>query len=74
MVGGFDGHNCLETAETYNPKTDQWTAIEAMSKRRSGLGVLTYKGEVYAAGGYDGTDRLESGRVYKHEHVICSSS
>ena len=33
-VGGYDGGSCLDSAERYDPLTNQWSAIAAMSARR----------------------------------------
>lgn len=38
ICGGFDGQECLQTAEYYNPITNQWTMIQPMRSRRSGVG------------------------------------
>lgn len=38
ICGGFDGQECLQTAEYYNPITNQWTLIQPMRNRRSGVG------------------------------------
>jgi len=38
ICGGFDGQECLQTAEYYNPVTNQWTMIQPMHSRRSGVG------------------------------------
>lgn len=33
-VGGYDGASCLNSAERYDPLTDTWTSIAAMSVKR----------------------------------------
>lgn len=38
ICGGFDGQECLQTAEYYDPVTNQWTMIQPMRSRRSGVG------------------------------------
>lgn len=48
ICGGFNGVQCLETCEFYDPELDQWTAITQMNSLRSGLGVTTYAGKIYA--------------------------
>lgn len=47
----------LNSAETYDPKTDTWTMIAEMSTRRSSVGVGVLNSVVYAVGGYDGSCR-----------------
>ena len=48
VCGGFNGTECLFNAESYCPKTNQWTPIAPMSRRRSGVGVIAYKEHLYA--------------------------
>lgn len=40
VVGGFNGAECLNTAERYDPGTDNWTFITSMQQRRSGVSVI----------------------------------
>lgn len=48
ICGGFNGAECLSTAECYNPETDRWTMIASMGTRRSGIGVIAYADHVFA--------------------------
>lgn len=48
ICGGFNGNECLQSAEYYNPETNQWTMITDMNSRRSGIGVIAYADHVYA--------------------------
>lgn len=50
ITGGFDGHDCMNTAEVYDPNTNQWTMITAMRSRRSGVSCISYHGCVYVIG------------------------
>lgn len=47
ICGGFDGIECLITAEVYNATTNQWTVIAPMGSTRRGAGVMAYGDEVY---------------------------
>lgn len=47
ICGGFNGENCLCTAEYYSPHTNQWTKITPMKSRHSGVGVIAYREKVY---------------------------
>uniref|UniRef100_A0A3B3Z936 Uncharacterized protein n=1 Tax=Periophthalmus magnuspinnatus TaxID=409849 RepID=A0A3B3Z936_9GOBI len=38
--------------------------MNEMSSRRSGLGVVVYGNEIYAVGGFSGTNRLNSAEAY----------
>lgn len=64
ICGGFNGHECLSTAEAYDPFTNQWTLLEPMRNRRSGIGVIAYKDEIYALGGFNGITRMNTGEKY----------
>lgn len=48
ICGGFNGVDWHQTCEYYNPETDQWTEIEPMSSKRSGIGVIAYADHIYA--------------------------
>lgn len=50
ITGGFDGHDCMNTAEVYDPATNQWTMITAMRSRRSGVSCISYHGCIYVIG------------------------
>ena len=58
ICGGFNGTLCLDSVEFYEPKTNSWTLIRPMSKRRSGHGLVNYKSCLYVVGGFDGEKRL----------------
>ncbi|KAF7486146.1 Hypothetical predicted protein [Marmota monax] len=64
ICGGFNGNECLFTAEVYNTESNQWTVIAPMRSRRSGIGVIAYGEHVYAVGGFDGANRLRSAEAY----------
>ncbi|RMC04965.1 hypothetical protein DUI87_18145 [Hirundo rustica rustica] len=64
ICGGFDGDQCLSSAEMFNPTRNQWFLIAPMSSRRSGVGVMAYGNQVYAVGGFDGNSRLQSVEAY----------
>lgn len=48
ICGGFTGVECLFSAESFDPETNQWTLIAPMRSRRSGVGVISYGNLVYA--------------------------
>jgi len=64
IAGGFNGQECLNTAEYYEPTTRQWTMIVPMRNRRSGIGVIAHDGCVYAVGGFNGITRMNNGEKY----------
>lgn len=49
-LGGYDGQNRQNTAERYDPKTNQWTMIAPMSVQRSDANACTLNGKVYITG------------------------
>jgi hypothetical protein len=38
----------MNSAEYFDPKTNQWTIIAPMHNRRSGIGVIAYHNSIYA--------------------------
>ena len=50
IVGGFNGTECMNTAECYNPDTNQWTGIAPMRSRRSGIGIIAHRNQIFAIG------------------------
>lgn len=48
ICGGFNGQECMNSAEYFDPKTNQWTMIAPMRNRRSGVGVIAYHNSIYA--------------------------
>ncbi|GFV20449.1 kelch-like protein 10 [Trichonephila clavipes] len=73
IVGGFNGSECLASAEFYNPHTDQWTVTPSMKQRRSGVSVISHHGRIYALGGFNGISRLVNGEKYDPETDQWSS-
>lgn len=47
-VGGRDDCMELSSAERYNPQTNSWSPIVAMTSRRSGVGLAVVNGALYA--------------------------
>ncbi|CAF1030044.1 unnamed protein product [Adineta steineri] len=64
ICGGFNGQECMNSAEYFDPKTNQWTLIAPMRNRRSGVGVIAYRNSIYALGGFNGSTRMTSGERY----------
>ncbi|CAO2645340.1 Kelch-like protein 10 [Lemmus lemmus] len=50
-MGGFDGYVRLNTAERYEPETNQWTLIAPMHEQRSDASATTLYGKVKTQGG-----------------------
>uniref|UniRef100_A0A8C5E3C5 Uncharacterized protein n=1 Tax=Gouania willdenowi TaxID=441366 RepID=A0A8C5E3C5_GOUWI len=66
-ICGGQSNRVLNTAEYYNPDTNQWTLITPMGTHRCGLGVVAYMGHIFAVGGSDGSRDLRSAEAYDPE-------
>ena len=64
IAGGFNGQECLNSAESYDPVSNQWTMLTPMLYRRSGVGIIAYDNSVFAVGGFDGLQRLLNAERY----------
>ncbi|CAK8689904.1 unnamed protein product [Clavelina lepadiformis] len=64
-LGGLhDRNNATNTAEFYDPRNGKWEYIQQMKTRRSGLTAVALNNEIYAIGGYDGSNDLSSVEKY----------
>lgn len=61
ITGGFNGHECLNTVEFYDPETEEWTLMTPMTTRRSGVNCVILNQVLYVIGGFNGTHRMNSG-------------
>ena len=61
ICGGFNGQECLSSAECYDPAVNQWTMLSPMRNRRSGVGVIAHGDSLYALGGFNGITRMNNG-------------
>lgn len=80
ICGGFNGQECMNSAEYFDPKINQWTIIAPMRHRRSGIGIIAYHNCIYALfvtrtvvsminsssprGGFNGSTRMNSVERY----------
>ncbi|XP_048859378.1 kelch-like protein 10 [Brienomyrus brachyistius] len=55
-IGGFDGLMRFNTAERYDPETNERTIIQPMHERRHDASATTLNGKIYICGGYNGAD------------------
>lgn len=51
----------------YIPEEDRWEPVQLMSTRRIGVGVAVVNRLLYAVGGYDGGNRLNTVESYHPE-------
>lgn len=54
----------VSTVEIFNPLNNKWTKSTPMRTLRSRVGVSVLDGQLYAIGGYNGTERLDTVEVY----------
>jgi hypothetical protein len=52
--GGCHGAQELQSAEVYDPETNQWTPIAPMSTPRINAGVAAHSGKIWVIGGING--------------------
>jgi len=64
VAGGFDGHECTNTVETYDANANKWTPAAPMQVRRSGVSCVVYHDRLYALGGFNGQWRMCSGERF----------
>ncbi|XP_076820217.1 kelch-like protein 23 [Clavelina lepadiformis] len=62
-LGGYDG-NATNTAECYDPRNGKWEYIPPMKTCRDGLTAVVLNDEIYAIGGYDGSNHVSSVEKY----------
>ncbi|KAK7097848.1 kelch-like protein 5 isoform X2 [Littorina saxatilis] len=65
-----------DSAERYDPKTDQWTNISPISSPRDAVGLCPLGDKLFAVGGYDGQQYLNDVECYdpiSNEWVKVSS-
>ena len=72
-VGGFNGQECLNSAEFYTPETNTWNVIPQMLSRRSGVSCVAHKGFIYVLGGFNGLSRMNTGEKYDPNRRLWSS-
>lgn len=54
----------FKTVECYDPRKKEWFQVAEMNTRRRHVGVCSTGGMLYAVGGHDGNEHLNSGEVF----------
>ena len=52
VIAGHNGEQCQNSAECYNPLTDQWAEISSMSDVRRSAAAVAVGGKILVVGGY----------------------
>lgn len=66
-IGGFNGHERLQSVEKFDPTKQSWAHVAPMKKIRSDASAVTYGNKIIVLGGYTGEDILDSIEVYDSE-------
>jgi hypothetical protein len=70
IAGGFDGNSFFESAELFNPSADTFTALaasgasELQTAREGAVSAPLQGGKVLIAGGFDGSNYLQSAELF----------
>ncbi|KAH7978244.1 hypothetical protein HPB49_004906 [Dermacentor silvarum] len=67
VCGGYDGATFLQTAEAFDPVTQQWQFVAPMNVTRSRVALVANCGRLFAVGGYDGVSNLSTVEIYDPE-------
>nr|XP_002738426.2 PREDICTED: kelch-like protein 5-like [Saccoglossus kowalevskii] len=52
-IGGENRSCSFNTVERYDDRTNEWSLISSMKRKRAGAGVAVCDGKIFVAGGYD---------------------
>ena len=51
-IGGFDGENCLNSVESYNPLTYEWKRSASLTNARKCAAATSVGGKIFVVGGF----------------------
>lgn len=61
VVGGFGSQQSpIDVVEKYDPKTQEWSFLPSITRKRRYVASVSLHDRVYVIGGYDGRSRLSS--------------
>ncbi|CAF1040150.1 unnamed protein product [Rotaria magnacalcarata] len=61
VAGGFGAHQRpVDIVERWNPRTNEWTSLQSLTKRRRYAAAAAIGKRLYVVGGYDGRQRMNS--------------
>jgi hypothetical protein len=64
-LGGFSGDSLNTQTEMFNAAMDSWSTVDPMPTPREYLGVAVVNDVLYAVGGFDGTNWLNTNEQFK---------
>ena len=59
-IGGFDDNSPLSSVERYDPRSNKWDYVAALTTPRGGVGIATVMGKIFAVGGHNGNAYLNT--------------
>lgn len=65
--GSSSDYDDVLSCEFYSPAADQWTAVAAMPRGQSDVGVTVFQGSVYVVGGYSWNSRCMVDIVQRYD-------
>ena len=65
FIGGFDANGYSGATQIFDPSNNSWSTGLAMPAARAYLGVTIIDDVIYAIGGFDGTNWLNTVEMYK---------
>ncbi|XP_068121599.1 kelch-like protein 12 isoform X2 [Hyperolius riggenbachi] len=61
VIGGFGSQQSpIDVVEKYDPKTQEWSFLPSITRKRRYVATVSLGDRVYVIGGYDGRSRLSS--------------
>ncbi|XP_056280146.1 kelch-like protein 12 isoform X1 [Pseudoliparis swirei] len=61
VIGGFGSQQSpIDIVEKYDPKTQEWSSLPNIARKRRYVATVSLHDRVYVIGGYDGRSRLSS--------------
>lgn len=66
-IGGYGGSanaSCLKTVEKFDPLANKWELVASMNEGRRALAAVAMPDGIYAIGGYNGKDYIDSVERY----------
>lgn len=70
IAGGINENNIEQSVEVYSPESNTWTLVKAMATPRTSFSMTHFNKRIWAIGGNDGEQRLNSCESYDPEKDI----
>lgn len=73
-IGGFDDNSPLSSVERYDPRSNKWDYVAALTTPRGGVGIATVMGKIFAVGGHNGNAYLNTVEAFDpvlNRYFLC---